>query len=126
MCALAIPRKTDTVDWHRAANDALLKAKKSIQQYPDSEEIAPDAATYVKVKEFFGKVSEQLLSVVQLPYVNAGPNGELCLDWILKTGTLNLVFYEGQVHGFLKTQSCALEAEGLVKAIDLVARLARA
>ncbi len=115
-----------TIDWHKAAIDALESTKQSVQMFSDEEDVVPEEATFTCVAGFLNGLPNEPLSTLPVPHINPGPNGELGVNWILDKGTLNLIFFKGFIEGYLQTPSGSKTATTIAGAVELVDWLAGA
>jgi len=112
------------VDWYSVAWEALCEAQEEMARYPDPDSIAPDSVLYSKAAEFFRRIPLDVLSVVKVPNIGAGPNGEVFLNWLGDFGSLHVVFYKGDISGFLKIGDLIKKSCHPDGVVDLVAGFA--
>ncbi len=115
-----------STDLLATVKECLWQTKKLAEEcFDPNEDSPPDELVCRKVEEFFDLVPRDVFEKIGQPHINPGSNGEVSVNWFLDKGTLELVFYNERLQGYLKT-TCGDKRTAVTAtdAVDLVNTLA--
>jgi hypothetical protein len=125
MTPAALPQaEQSTNNFYMDACKAVFEAKQRIEKYPDHDECPIENSVYARIMRFFSQISDESLAAVKTPHINTGSSGQLCLDWLLPKGELNLLVWNDHIEGVLHCGSGSKTCNTDLDAIALVDSLA--